>query len=121
MVKDPPNGVPSVPGVLGMNIIKECYWELFVLHGPALVDLPSVLQAPLQIQQALQQCHQAKAPPVRSGQVKVKGRRVCRVPGGTMKIVMATCSKHYLENETLFEPCSQRLPQASWRLQHWSV
>lgn len=110
VVKDSPHSVPSVPGVLGMNIIKECYWELFVLHGPALFNLPSVLQAPPQIRQALQQCHQTKETPVSSGHVKVKGGRACRVPGGTMKIVAATCSKQYLEKETLFEPLSRGLP-----------
>lgn len=112
VVKDPPLSVPSAPGVLGMNIIKGCYWELFVQHGPALFNLPSVLQAPTKIQQALQHCHQAQAnaPPDRSSRVKVKGGRVCRVPGGTMKIVAATCSQHYLADDALFEPLSKGLP-----------
>lgn len=110
VVKDPPDSVSSVPSVLGMNIIKECYWELFVQHGPALFNLPSVLQAPAPIQQALQKCHQvqANAPPDRSGRVKVKGGRVCRVPGGTMKIVAATCSQHHVA-DALFEPLSSGL------------
>lgn len=75
VVQDTPHREPSIPGVLGMNIIKECYWELFVQHGPALFNLPYVLQAPMPIQQALQQCHrvQTKALPARSGCVKVKG------------------------------------------------
>lgn len=111
VVRDTPSSVPLVPGVLGMNIIKECYWKLFVQHGPALFNLPSVLQAPMAIQQVLQQCHQAqtKAPAERFGRVKVKGARVCRVPGGTMKIVAATGSQH-LADQLLFEPLSSGLP-----------
>lgn len=111
VVRDPPGKVPPVPGVLGMNIIKECYWELFVQHGPALFNLPSVLQAPVFIQQALQKCHevQVSAPPDCSGRVKVKGGRVCRVLGGSMKVVTATCSQHFLE-DALFEPLSTGLP-----------
>ena len=86
VVKDPKNSTATVPGVLGMNIIKECYLELFVRHGPALFNLPYVLQAPPLIQHALQQCHQIQAttPPDCSGCLKVKGGRVCRVPGGTL-------------------------------------
>lgn len=105
VVKDPLHSVLSVPGVLGMNIIKECYWELFVQHGSALFNLPSVLQAPTPIRQALEQCQQVQATalPERSGRAKVKGGRVCRVPGGTMKIVAATCSQH-LADDALFEP-----------------
>lgn len=64
-----------------MNIIKECYWELFVQHGPALFNLPSVLQAPTPIQQALQQCHQVQ---IRPGCVKAKvnGGRGLQSPRG---------------------------------------
>lgn len=48
-------------------------------------------------------------PPERSSRVKVKGGRVCRVPGGTIKIVAATCSQH-LAAEALFEPLGCGLP-----------
>ena len=70
-----------------------------------------LLQAPPLIQHALQQCHQIQAttPPDCSGRVKVKGGRVCRVPGGTLKIVAASCSQH-LANYALFEPLSNGLP-----------
>lgn len=111
VVRDTFKGVSSIPGVLGMNIIKECYWELFVQHGPALFNIPSVLQAPTSIQQALQQCHriEANAPTEHSGHVRVKGGRVCRVPGGTMKMVAATGPQH-LQDQILFEPLSSGLP-----------
>ena len=96
VVKDPIGSPSSAPGVLSMNIIKTCYTELFAHHGSALFDLPSVLQAPSRLQTTLQQCHQAQADasPDRSSRVKVKGERVFRIPGGTMKLVAATCSQH---------------------------
>ncbi|XP_041862171.1 uncharacterized protein LOC121653037 [Melanotaenia boesemani] len=112
VVKDSKNGAPAVPGVLGMNIIKKCYHELFVEHGSALFEATNVSQAPVPIRQALQQCHQAKvnAQPDYSGRVKVKGGRVCRIPGGTLKIVSASCHKHYTVDEVLFEPLTTGLP-----------
>ena len=33
VVKDPQNSTATVPGMLGINIIKECYLELFVRNG----------------------------------------------------------------------------------------
>ena len=67
------------------------------------------LCVPTPIQHALQKCHeaQAKGPAVRSSRVKVKGGRVCRVPGGTMKILAAKCSQHHLADDVLFEPLSK--------------
>ena len=84
VVRDTPHSVSLVPGVLGMKIIKECYGELFVQHGPACFNLPSVLQAPTPIQQALQQCHrvQTKAPPERSGLCKGKRGEGLQSPRG---------------------------------------
>ncbi|XP_076132875.1 uncharacterized protein LOC143114921 [Alosa pseudoharengus] len=48
----------GVPGVLGMNIVRACYDDLFRQHGPALFHQPSVQQAPSIFQQALQSYHQ---------------------------------------------------------------
>lgn len=111
VVEDLPHSVPVVPGELGMNIIKECYGQLFVHHGTDLFNIPSMLQAPTPIQQALEQCHQfeATAPTDHLGRAKVKGGKVCRVPGGTMKIVAATYSPHH-PADALFEPLSNGLP-----------
>lgn len=39
----------------------------------------------------------------------MKGGRVCRVPGGSLKIVATTCSQHHI-GEVLFEPLSTGLP-----------
>lgn len=64
VVADPPGGLcAQVPGVLGMNIIRWCYQELFGQHGPALFRLPAVFQAPNVMVQALQYCCQASAQP----------------------------------------------------------
>ena len=82
------------------------------MPGPALFDFPSVSQAPSQLQKALQQCHlaQVNAPLERSSRVKVKGRRIFRVPGGTMKLVAATCTQQHSGNHGLFESSSAGLP-----------
>lgn len=79
----------SAPCVLGMNNIKTCYRELLTHHCFALFNLPSVSQVSSQLRTAFQQLHQAQAyaPPDRSSRVKVKGRRVFRDPGGTMKLM----------------------------------
>ncbi|XP_076847994.1 uncharacterized protein LOC143493459 [Brachyhypopomus gauderio] len=113
VVRDPPGGMANkVPGVLGMNVISKCYQELFGQHGPTLFDLPSVSAAPQPVVRALQHCHQAEAQPMlrTSGAVKVGGRRPWRVPGGTMKLISATCPEYYSEHGTLFEPTDQGLP-----------
>ena len=112
VVKDPTGQASSAPCVIGMNILKTWDRELFSRHGSALFDLPSVSQAPSQLQQAFQKCHQAQVngPSDHSGRVKVKGRRVFRVPGGTMKLVAATCSQLHAGNNGLFEPMSVGLP-----------
>ena len=116
VVKDPPgqSSQPLVPGVLGMNVIHECYNELFGQHGPALFDLPPVLHASPPWQQALQYCHNAqpRSPKARIGIAKVRGRRPVHIPGGTLKLVAATCSAHFGAASTpvLLEPASNSLP-----------
>ncbi len=97
VVQDPSDGMSlEVPGVLGMNILGRCYQELFGQHGSALFDLPVITQLP-GVSSALQYCRQVStrklSDPV--GCVRVRRRRVCRIPGGTMKLVAATCSAQY--------------------------
>lgn len=114
VVRDPPGNVQSrVPGVLGMNILRKCYQELFGQHGSNLFDLPSVSAAPNPVFQALQHCHQAVTQPTPDGgsTVNVRGRRPCRVLGGTVKMVAATCSERYSGYGTLFEPTDPGLPE----------
>ncbi|KAK0153281.1 hypothetical protein N1851_005014 [Merluccius polli] len=109
VVKDP--SWLFVPGVLGMNVIRKCYKELFGHHGLALFDLPVVSEAPKPVMQALQKCHQASVKPDQSaGKVKVRGKSACRIPGGVMKIVVATCSEQYSGSTVLFEPLDSGLP-----------
>ncbi|XP_028284738.1 uncharacterized protein LOC114450669 isoform X1 [Parambassis ranga] len=46
----------QTPGVLGMNVIKGFYYELFVQYGPGLFDDPSITEAP-EWRRALRHCH----------------------------------------------------------------
>lgn len=113
VVRDPPGGMSSqVPGVLGMNIISKCYQELFGQHGPSLFNMPFVSDAPGVVFQALQHCHQAgvETSSERVGTVSVRGRGPCRVPGGTITMVAATCSSQYSGSPVLFEPPDSGLP-----------
>lgn len=113
IVKDPPGVGPSmVPGVLGMNVIRKCYHELFGQHGEALFSLGSVTEAPKPLVHALQKCHDVstRAPPDLSGHVRVRGKQACCIPGGVMKIVAATCSEQYSGATVLFEPNDVNLP-----------
>lgn len=101
-----------MPGVLGMNILQRCYRTLFGQHGFTLFDLPLVTEAPASVVQALQRCHKVSEAP-QSGvasRVKVRGQKVCRIPGGTMQVVPATCSARYSGATVLFEPSDQGLP-----------
>ncbi len=113
VVRDPPGGMgDKVPGVLGMNVLRRCYQELFGQHGPALFSVPFVTQAPSVMVHALQYCCHVNTEPVegRAGRVRVRGHRACCIPGGTVKFVAATCSEHYSDSPVLFELLEQGLP-----------
>lgn len=113
VVRDPPGGICTrVPGILGMNILSRCYQELFGYYGPALFDSPSSVEAPNFVIQALQHCHYMHDQSLveRSGRVALRGRGQCRIPGGTMKFVPATCSEQYARGTVLFEPPTSGLP-----------
>lgn len=113
VVRDPPGGMcAQVPGVLGMNVLSRCYRELFGQHGQAFFDSPPVLEVPGFVMQALQHCHEIRSQPLAEqvGQVRVRGRHQCRVPGGTMKVIVATCSEQYSGDTVLFEPLDSGLP-----------
>lgn len=114
VVKDPTGDMSSqVPGVLGMNVIRKCYRELFGQHGTALFDLPVVSIATKCVVQALQKCQQAwvRTHQAVSGMIKVRARRQeGRIPGGSMKIVAATCSEQYSGGTMMFEPLDRGLP-----------
>ncbi|CAI5669158.1 unnamed protein product, partial [Oreochromis niloticus] len=112
VVKDPPGATPSVPGILGMNVIRRCYQELFGAFGISLFNSPSVSQAPRPVLEALHQCHQsaAQAPEDPVGTVKVQGPRAVRIPGGVMQLVATTCSQQLSGQSVLFEPPESGLP-----------
>ncbi|CAI5659587.1 unnamed protein product [Oreochromis niloticus] len=112
IVKDPPGAMPSVPGILGMNVIRRCYQELFGAFGGSLFNSPSVSQAPRPVLETLHQCHQsaAQAPEDPVGTVKVQGPRAVRIPGGVMQLVATTCSQQLSGQSVLFEPPESGLP-----------
>lgn len=86
---------------------------LFGQHGLALFDLPMFTEAPKSVMQALQRCHYAsEAPPPSeaAGKVKVRDRKACCIPGGTMQVVLATCSAQYSGTTVLLESSDQGLP-----------
>lgn len=109
VVKDTPDlqTKTNIPGVLGMNIISECYDLLFSQHGDSLFSLPCVQQAPKVWQQALQFCHDTPSS-VRpsTGMARIRGRYSVHVPRGAMKLVAATCSQHLSDHfqTVVFEP-----------------
>lgn len=116
VVKDSLPGASGlgVSGVLGMNVIRECYDELFSQHGASLFDVDCVTKAPPCWQEALQQCHQIRVAQVsdRDCLARVRGKRALRVAGGTMMIVASTCSQlHFRQDDSvMFEPLSTGLP-----------
>lgn len=112
VVRDPPGRTPpQVPGVLGMNIIRKCYLELFGQNGSALFGEPSS-SLPTVLVEAMQKCHVAsvQSTPIKPGCVRVRGRRACRIPGGAIKLVTATCSEQFSNGTALLEPPEAGLP-----------
>ena len=112
VVRDPPGQMPSAArGVLGMNIIHKCYQELFGQYGPELLGEAAVA-FPHVIVDALQKCHLAciKNTPKLPGRVRVRGKRSQCIPGGTVRMVAATCSERFADGTVLFEPLESGLP-----------
>lgn len=109
VVRDPPGGGTDTPGILGMNVLGRCYRELFGRHGATLFELPFVAQDS-KITRAFQDCQQVTHASDRSSNAKVRGRSVCRIPGGTLKFVTATCSSSLAGKTVLFEPFETGLP-----------
>ena len=114
VVRDPPAHLhqPHVPGVLGMNVIKECYNELFRQYGAALFDLPLVSQDSSPWYKAFQRCHQVQleSSSPKAGMVRVRGRRSVIIPAGMVKVVATTCPQGRFSspNSGLFEPLTAK-------------
>lgn len=110
VVRDPPGGgFTGVPGILGMNVLSRCYRELFGRYGSTLFDLPTVTKDS-NISRAFQHCQRTISSSAHAGNARVRGRAMFRIPGGTMKLVAATCSASYASNVVLFEPPETGLP-----------
>lgn len=93
VVKDPVDTLfhqrkELTPGLLGMNVIGQCYNDLFEKHGPALFSVPQVRQAELGWKDALSQCHQADYAPSPGfiGYVKVQSRHPVQIPAGDHEV-----------------------------------
>ncbi|KAK0137686.1 hypothetical protein N1851_026116 [Merluccius polli] len=84
--------------------LRSCHWlQLRAANG-----LPIPYLGYLE----LERCHQASpSPPSNTGgNVKVRGKKACRIPGGTMQIVPATSATWYPDITVLFEPLDRGLP-----------
>lgn len=112
VVRDPPDADSLVHGVLGTNVIRKCYKELFGLFGSSLFESSSVSGAPDAVVAALQQCHQSvtRDAPNFLGTVKIRGEQVVHIPGGVMQMVAATCPEQFSGKSTLFKPPEPGLP-----------
>lgn len=107
-----PSTDTRLPGLLGMNIIQECYQELFRQHGSDLFDLPSVQEAPAW-QCVLQFCQQAESEVSGLGagerQARVGGGSVVCIPAASLRFVAVTCSLAIdINSMVLFEPLQEQ-------------
>lgn len=110
VVKDPleQSSQSTVPGVLGMNVIRECYNELFKQHGAALFELTTISQAVSSWRMAFQHCQSVPVQTIcpKMGMVRLRGRRPVGVPAGTIRVIAATCTRAEFGSmeSGLFEP-----------------
>lgn len=96
VLRDTPAAMPSVLGILGMNVtalIKSCLGHMV---GLCLIHL-FVSQAPGPVLEALHQCHQSadQVPEDPVGTVKVCGPRAVRIPGVVTQLVATTYSQQF--------------------------
>lgn len=108
VVKDAPRTPQQqlIPGLLGMNVIHECYKELFAQQGEALFASLSAVQAEACWALALRHCHhQEVCPLTQEGRVRVLERGGEFIPAGSLKFVKVTCPKvpHALPATMLLE------------------
>ena len=96
VVKDSPDSFSQqqkckVPGLLGMNIIRSCYHELFGHNGSGFDPLFAQTVSP-NWEQALSECHSMETLSERGciGRVKVQGPAM-RIPAGSLKFITTAC------------------------------
>lgn len=84
----------QTPGVLGMNVIKGFYYEIFVQYGSTLFDVPWVAEVP-EWRRALRHCQveETIANSPEPFKVRVKGKSPLCVATGRLTMVPVTCSK----------------------------
>lgn len=106
VVKDTPCTTQFVPGLLGMNVINECYRELFVHQGESLFASLSAIQAEPCWEPALRHCHrQEVCPLIPEGQVRVLEKTGEFIPAGSLKFVKVTGPRvPYMSATTMLEP-----------------
>ena len=110
IVKDPTDvGLQGrkveTPGILGMNVLGDCYRTLFVQHGPQLFCSPPVQSAAPAIRHALRHCEKVEAifNSAKPFKVRVHGQLPVRMEAGTLSMVPVTCPQ--LDSvEFLLEP-----------------
>lgn len=120
IVKDPVSAALQdrkllTPGILGMNIVGECYQVLFEQHGPQLFHSPLLESAAPATLRALRHCEQVQAvlqasKPFRA---KVQGRSAVCLGAGSLTLVPVTCPQ-LEEAEFLLEPVGfeeEQLPE----------
>ena len=98
IVKDPPDGAltsrkKATPGILGMNIIINCYRELFAQHGTNLFQSPPLQAAAVAWKMAFRHCERVEAVVSSSStfKVRVQSKRPICVPAGTLSMIPVTC------------------------------
>lgn len=120
IVKDPENSTLKdrklvTPGILGMNVIGECYQVLFKQHGSQLFHSLPVKSAAPAARRALRHCEQIQAivNAQKPFKVKVYGKRAVCLEAGALTMVPVTCPQ--LESaEFLLEPLDfdeEQLPE----------
>lgn len=117
VVKDPPQvlSTSGLPGRLGMNVIGECFQELFNQHGQELFNLPVVKEVPawtLALQCCQTGCFQGSE--FSGGPVRARGKHVVRIPANSLQFVPVTCAVQCgLLSMALYEPLDNGNPLPS--------
>ncbi len=83
----------QIPGLLGMNVINQCYQELFIQHGDPLFQAPGVQALEKEWKKALAECRQLDRVLETGliGRVRVRPGPAVLVPAVTLKFVPAIC------------------------------
>ena len=109
VVKDPPS--PSgqeqkkcIPGILGMNIVRDFYYALLHKYGVALFQSPEVESGHPAWKLALRYCEKREAVlnSTEAYKVRVQGRTPVHVAAGTLTMVPVTCPQLPASSSTEF-------------------